>query len=93
MIIGLLQLNSTIGAFAANRQKLLAAYANAVERALNSSSPRNCFCAATRHGTCCCVRILLRPICAALVETAKAVGPVPLCVGYVDQTPAGRAVR
>ena len=30
MIIGFLQLNSTIGAFAANREKLLSAYAEAV---------------------------------------------------------------
>jgi len=85
--IGLVQLNATIGDFDGNRRKLLAAYQKACaagaefvlapELALCGYPPRD---------------LLLRGDfieagLASLTETAKGVGPVPLCVGYVDRNP------
>jgi NAD+ synthase (glutamine-hydrolysing) len=95
MIIGLLQLNSTIGDFTANRQKLLAGYEKAV--ALGAEfvlAPELFLCGYPPRD------LLLREDfvaanLAALAETARAAGPVPLCVGYVDRNPErpGRALR
>ena len=88
MRIGVLQLNSTIGAYAANRDRLLAAYAQAVrdggefviapELFLCGYPPRD---------------LLLRPDfieanLAALQQTAAGIGAVPLCVGFVDRNAA-----
>jgi NAD+ synthetase len=95
MIIGLLQLNSTVGDFAANRQKLLAGYEKA--RALGAGfvlAPELFLCGYPPRD------LLLRADfveanLAALAETAMSVGAIPLCVGYVDQNPErpGRALR
>jgi NAD+ synthase (glutamine-hydrolysing) len=95
MIVGLLQLNSTIGDFAANRQKLLAGYEKAV--ALGAEfvlAPELFLCGYPPRD------LLLRDDfiefnLSALAETAGGVGPVPLCVGYVDRNPErpGRALR
>ncbi len=79
--IGLLQLNSTIGDFAANRQKLVAAYEKAC--ALGAEfilAPELFLCGYPPRD------LLLRADfidanLAALEETAKSVGAVPLCVG------------
>ncbi|MEI9959620.1 MAG: nitrilase-related carbon-nitrogen hydrolase [Limisphaerales bacterium] len=81
MKIGLLQLNSTIGDFAANRQKLVAAYEKAC--ALGAEfilAPELFLCGYPPRD------LLLRADfidanLAALEETAKSVGAVPLCVG------------
>ena len=93
--IGLLQLNSTIGDFAANRQKLVAGYEKA--RALGAEfviAPELFLCGYPPRD------LLLRADfvdanLAALAETAKSIGPVPLCVGYVDENSErpGRALR
>jgi NAD+ synthetase len=83
--IGLLQLNSTVGDFAANRQKLLAGCEKA--RAVGAGfvlAPELFLCGYPPRD------LLLRADfveanLAALAETAKGVGAIPLCVGYVDQ--------
>jgi NAD+ synthase (glutamine-hydrolysing) len=93
--IGILQLNSTVGDFAANRQKLLAGYEKAVvlgaefvlapELFLCGYPPRDLLQRAD----------FVEANLAALEETAKNVGVIPLCVGYVDRNPEkpGRALR
>ena len=95
MKIGLLQLNSTVGDFAANRQKLLAGYEKA--HALGAEfvlAPELFLCGYPPRD------LLLRADfidanLAALAETAKSIGPIPLCVGYVDENSErpGRALR
>src|SRR5271170_6651321 len=93
--IGLLQLNATVGDFAANRQKLLAGYEKAdafgAEFVL---APELFLCGYPPRD------LLQRPDfidanLAALEESAKNVGAIPLCVGYVDHNPEqpGRALR
>jgi NAD+ synthase (glutamine-hydrolysing) len=93
--IGLLQLNSTVGDFAANRQKLLAGCEKA--RALGAEfviAPELFLCGYPPRD------LLLRADfvqanLAALAETAKSIGPIPLCVGCVDENSErpGRALR
>jgi NAD+ synthase (glutamine-hydrolysing) len=93
--IGLLQLNSTIGDFTANRQKLLAGYETACARGAEFVlAPELFLCGYPPRD------LLLRADfvdtnLAMLAETAKNIGRVPLCVGYVDQNPdrPGRALR
>jgi len=95
MIIGLLQLNSTIGDFAANREKLVAAYALAVARGAEFVlAPELFLCGYPPRD------LLQRPDfieanLAALAATAKHIGAVPLCVGFVDASSErpGRALR
>jgi NAD+ synthase (glutamine-hydrolysing) len=95
MIIGILQLNSTIGDFAANRKKLLAGYEKAVglgaefvlapELFLCGYPPRDLLQRAD----------FIDANLAALEETAKNTGAIPLCAGYVDRNleKPGRALR
>jgi NAD+ synthetase len=93
--IGLLQLNSTIGDFAANRQKLFAGYEKAC--ALGGEfilAPELFLCGYPPRD------LLLRADfidanLTALEETAKSVGAIPLCVGFVDRNSEkpGRALR
>ncbi|MGA2241830.1 MAG: NAD+ synthase [Verrucomicrobiota bacterium] len=93
--IGLLQLNSTVGDFVANRQRLFAGYEKA--RALGAEfviAPELFLCGYPPRD------LLLRADfvdanLAALAETAKSIGPIPLCVGYVDENSErpGRALR
>ncbi len=95
MKIGLLQLNSTVGDFAANRRKLLAGCEKA--RALGAEfiiAPELFLCGYPPRD------LLLRAdfvqaSLAALAETAKSIGPVPLCVGCVGENSErpGRALR
>ncbi len=93
--IGLLQLNSTVGDFAANRQKLLAGcekartlgaeFVIAPELFLCGYPPRDLLLRAD----------FVQASLAALAETAKSIGPIPLCVGCVGENsePPGRALR
>jgi NAD+ synthase (glutamine-hydrolysing) len=93
--IGLLQLNSTVGDFADNRRKLLAGHEKAVvfgaefilapELFLCGYPPRDLLQRAD----------FIDANLAALEETAKNIGAIPLCVGYVDRNPEkpGRALR
>ena len=93
--IGLLQLNSTVGDFAANCRKLVAGYDQA--RALGGEfviAPELFLCGYPPRD------LLLRADfvqanLAALAETAKSIGPIPLCVGYVDENSErpGRALH
>ena len=95
MKIGFLQLNSTIGDFQANAQKLLAGYEKAV--ALGAEfvlAPELFLCGYPPRD------LLLRADfidanLAALENAAKKIGPVPLCVGFVNRNSArpGRALR
>jgi len=95
MRIGILQLNSTIGDFAANREKLVAAYEKAC--ALGAEfilAPELFLCGYPPRD------LLLRADfidanLVALAETAKGVGAIPLCVGFVDKNSErpGRALR
>ena len=87
MKIGVLQLNSTIGDYAANRDKLVAAY----ERACTGGAefviaPELFLCGYPPRD------LLLRSDfveanLAVVAEVAAKVGTVPLCVGYVDRNP------
>jgi NAD+ synthetase len=93
--IGLLQLNSTVGDFAANRQKLLAGCEKA--RALGAEfviAPELFLCGYPPRD------LLLRADfvdanLTALAETAKSIGSVPLVVGCVGENSErpGRALR
>jgi NAD+ synthase (glutamine-hydrolysing) len=93
--IGLLQLNSTVGDFAANRQKLLAGYENAVAHGAEFVlAPELFLCGYPPRD------LLLRDdfVAAnltAIEESARAVGAVPLCVGYVEKNSErpGRALK
>ncbi len=93
--IGLLQLNSTVGDFAANREKLLLAYARAVARGAEFVlAPELFLCGYPPRD------LLLRDDfvdanLATLEETAKQTGAVPLCVGFVGKNPErpGRALH
>lgn len=85
MKIGILQLNSTIGAFEPNRQKLIAAYEKAVQQGAEFViAPELFLCGYPPRD------LLLRPDFLeanlnALSQTAAGVGSVPLCVGFVDK--------
>lgn len=95
MHIGILQLNSTIGDFTANRQKLVAGYEKACalgaefilapELFLCGYPPRDLLLRAD----------FIEANLVALNETAKQIGAVPLCIGYVDRNSEkpGRALR
>jgi NAD+ synthetase len=82
--IGLLQLNSTIGDFAANQAKLLGAYHQSVATGAEFVlAPELFLCGYPPRD------LLQRPDfiaanLAALDAVAGSIGPVPLCVGYVD---------
>jgi len=93
--IALLQLNATIGAFAANRQRLLAGYVEACARGAELVlAPELYLCGYPPRD------LLLRADfiegnLGALATTAAQIGPVPLCTGYVDRNPdrPGRVLR
>jgi len=95
MIIGVLQLNPTVGDFAANQKKLLAGHGKAC--ALGAEfvlAPELFLCGYPPRD------LLLRADfvpagLAALAETAKSIGSIPLCAGYVDENSErpGRALR
>src|SRR5579863_1220134 len=95
MIIGFLQLNSTIGDFTANVKKLLAGYEKAVSLGAEFVlAPELLLCGYPPRD------LLLRPDfidanLAAINETARKIGAVPLCVGLVERNTErpGRALR
>ena len=95
MKIGLLQLNSTVGDFAANRQKLLAGHEQA--RALGAEfvlAPELFLCGYPPRDLLQRADFVEANL-AALAETAGSIGAIPLCVGYVERNPKrpGRALR
>lgn len=88
MKIGILQLNSTIGAYEANRLRLVAAYEQAVKQGAEFVvAPELFLCGYPPRD------LLLRPDFIeagfnALNQTAAVIGNVPLCVGFVDRNDA-----
>jgi len=86
--IGLLQLNSTIGHYDANLQRLVTAYQKSVEQGAEFVvAPELFLCGYPPRD------LLLRPDfieanLAALDKTAQQVGNVPLCVGFVERNSA-----
>ena len=95
MKIGLLQLNSTVGDFAANRQKLLAGCEKAVALGAEFVLAPELFLCGYPPRDLLQREDFVEASLAALAETAKNIGAVPLCVGYVDRNPErpGRALR
>jgi NAD+ synthase (glutamine-hydrolysing) len=93
--IGLLQLNPTIGTFAANREKLLAAYAEAVARGAEFVLAPELFLCGYPPRDLLLREDFVAAGLAALHETAANIGEVPLCVGCVEKNPdrPGRALQ
>ena len=94
MKIGLLQLNSTIGAFASNGEKLAAAYAKAVARGAHFVVAPELFLCGYPPRDLLLREDFVAANLTALAEAARQVGAVPLCVGYVEKNPnrPGRAL-
>ena len=95
MKIGLLQLNSTIGDFAANREKLLAAYAQAVALGAEFILAPELFLCGYPPRDLLQREDFVEANLTALAETAGKTGAIPLCVGFVDRNSErpGRALR
>ncbi len=95
MTIGFLQLNSTIGDFAANRQKLLAGYEKAVALGAEFILAPELFLCGYPPRDLLLRDDFLEANLSALEETAKSIGAIPLCIGYVDRNSEkpGRALR
>ena len=93
--IGLLQLNPTIGDFAANRDKLVSAYAQAVARGAEFILAPELFLCGYPPRDLLLRDDFIEANLAALAEVAQQTGAVPLYVGYVDRNPdrPGRALR
>jgi len=93
--IGLLQLNSTIGDFAANRRKLLAGYEKACASGAEFVIAPELFLCGYPPRDLLLRADFIDANLATLAETAKNIGAVPLCVGYVDKNSdrPGRALR
>lgn len=87
MRIGVLQLNSTIGAFAANREKLLAAYAEVVRDGAELVVAPELFLCGYPPRDLLLREDFVAANLAALEQTAAQIGDVPLCVGFVDRNP------
>ena len=95
MKIGLLQLNSTIGDFASNRKKLQAGYEKACARGADFILAPELFLCGYPPRDLLLRDDFIKASLAALEETAKNVGTIPLCAGFVDRNPEkpGRALR
>jgi NAD+ synthase (glutamine-hydrolysing) len=95
MIIGLLQLNPTVGDFAGNRRKLLDACEKAVERGAEFLLAPELFLCGYPPRDLLQRADFIAANLAALEETAKQIGAIPLCVGFVNKNPErpGRALR
>ncbi len=95
MKIGLLQLNPIIGAFAANREKLVSAYTQAVARGAELVLAPELFLCGYPPRDLLLREDFVAANLASLDETAKAIGAVPLAVGYVDKNSGrpGRALK
>ncbi len=88
MKIGILQLNSTIGDFESNRQKLVAAYQRAVQQGAEFVLAPELFLCGYPPRDLLLRSDFIEANLTTLANTAEAVGPVPLCVGFVDKSPA-----
>ncbi len=95
MKTGLLQLNPTVGDFAANRQKLLAGCEKAAALGAELFLAPELFLCGYPPRDLLLREDFVEANLAALEATAKQIGAIPLCVGYVDRNPErpGRALR
>ncbi len=95
MIVGLLQLNPTIGDFAANREKLLSAYREAGARGAELVLAPELFLCGYPPRDLLLREDFVAANLAALEETAKQIGKIPLCVGFVEKNLElpGRALK
>jgi NAD+ synthetase len=95
MKIGFLQLNSTIGGFAANVKKLLAGYEKAVSLGAEFALAPELFLCGYPPRDLLLRADFIEANLEAINDVAKKTGPVPLCVGFVDKSPErpGRALR
>jgi NAD+ synthetase len=93
--IGLLQLNSTVGDFAANRKKLLDACARAVALGAEFVLAPELFLCGYPPRDLLQREDFVEANLTALAETAGQTGAIPLCVGFVDRNSErpGRALR
>lgn len=93
--IGFLQLNSTIGDFSANTKKLLAGYKKAVARGAEFVLAPELFLCGYPPRDLLLRADFIDANLAAVEEAAKAIGKIPLCVGFVDKNSVrpGRALR
>lgn len=85
MVIGLLQLNATIGDFSANRSRLLAAYREAVARGAEFVIAPELFLCGYPPRDLLLREDFIEANLAALADTAKETGKIPLCVGFVEK--------
>ena len=86
MIVGLLQLNSTVGDFAANREKLMAAYAEAVGRGAEFVlAPELFLCGYPPRDLLLREDFVQRGL-DCLAALATKIGAAPLVVGYVERS-------
>jgi len=83
--IGLLQLNSTVGDFAANRQKLLAGYEKACAAGAEFILAPELFLCGYPPRDLLQRADFIDANLAAIEATAQNIGAVPLCVGFVDR--------
>ena len=95
MKIGLLQLNPTVGDFAGNRRKLLDGCEKAAARGAEFFLAPELFLCGYPPRDLLQRADFVAANLAALEETAKQIGAIPLCVGFVDKNPErpGRALR
>jgi NAD+ synthetase len=93
--IGLLQLNSTVGDFAANGQKLLSAYTEAVRQGAEFVLAPELFLCGYPPRDLLQRDDFVDANLAAVAGTAAQTGAVPLCVGYVERNSErpGRALK
>jgi NAD+ synthetase len=93
--IGLLQLNSTVGDFTANRQRLLAGCEKARARGAELVIAPELFLCGYPPRDLLLRADFVQASLAALAETAQGIGPIPLCVGCVGENSErpGRALR
>ncbi len=85
--IGLLQLNSTIGDFSANVQKLTAAYAKACQLGAEFVVAPELFLCGYPPRDLLLRTDFIEQNLAALEHVARGIGEAPLCVGFVDPNP------
>src|SRR5580692_4283006 len=95
MITGFLQLNSTVGDFAANVKKLLAGYEKAASLGAEFALAPELFLCGYPPRDLLLRADFVEANLEAINDVAKKIGPVPLCVGFVDKNPErpGRALR
>ncbi|HTR43005.1 MAG TPA: NAD+ synthase [Pseudomonadales bacterium] len=95
MKIGFLQLNSTVGDFAANVKKLVAGYEKAVSLGAEFVLAPELFLCGYPPRDLLLRNDFIEANLAAVEDTAKKTGAAPLCVGFVNKNPErpGRALR